>query len=109
MEYLLIFSFRDLIAFMIPAFIGGLIFIKRRKRNEIRVNCLLLWFFLIIGSFSDIFATIYTEYSYSHLYYNDRPTTIFDYDLARIVFFVIVMLVSVVLFFQELRLKKHGH
>lgn len=109
MEYLLIFTFRDLIAFVIPAFIGMFIFIRRRKRNEVRVNCLLLWLFLIIGSFSDIFSTIYTEYSYSHLYYNDRPTTIFDYDLARIAFFVIVILVSAVLFFQELRLKKHVH
>lgn len=111
MEDLLIFTFKDLIAFMIPVFIGVLIFIRRRKRDIVRVNCLFLWLVLIIGSFVENCISIYTTYSYrhNHLYNNDNLTTVFNYDVARAVFFVIVMIVSVVLFFQELRLKKHVH
>jgi drug/metabolite transporter (DMT)-like permease len=111
MDGLLIFTFRDLVAFMIPAFIGVLIFIRRSKRNKVRVNCLFLWLVLITGSFVEICTTIYTTYSYrhNHLYNNDNYTTTFNYDLASIVFSAIVMLVSVVLFLQELRLKKNVH
>lgn len=108
MGNLLTFSLRDLIAFIIPALIGLIIFIRRRKRNKVGVNCLFLWFALITGSFMEIFTTIYATYSYRHnqLYNNDKLTTVFNYDFANIVFFAIVMLVSVVLFFQELRFNK---
>jgi len=111
MEGLLIFTFKDLVAFMIPAFIGMLIFIRRRKRKKVRVNCLFLWFVLISGSLVEICTTIYTTYSYrhNHLYNNDNYSTVFNYDIANIVFSVIVMLVSIVLFIQEIRLKKHVH
>ena len=43
MEDLLILTFEDLIDFMIPAFLGMLTFIRRCKRNKVRVNCLFLW------------------------------------------------------------------
>lgn len=110
MEVLLIFTFRDLIAFMIPVLVGVFIFIKRRNRNKVRGNCSLLWLCLIGGSFSGIYNDIYTTYSYRHnyLYNNDTLTTVFNYDIAGIVFFVILIVVSIVLFLQELRLKKQG-
>ena len=107
MENLLIFTFKDLIAFITPILIGSFIFTKRRKRNQVTINFLFLWIALIIGSFYEIYNTIYTTYSYrhNHLYNNDKLTTIFNYDFAKVVFFVIVIIVSVVLLFQELRLK----
>lgn len=107
MENLLIFTFKDLIAFIIPMLIGSFIFNKRRKRNQVTINGSFLWIALIIGSFYEIYNTIYITYSYRHsnLYNNDKFTTIFNYDFANIVFFVIVIIVSVFLFFQELRLK----
>lgn len=108
METLLIFTFKDLIAFAIPVFVGGLIFNRRRKLKEVRVSFSFLWIFLIVGSFLGIYDDIYTTYSYrhNHLYNNDKFTTIFNYDVANIVFFVILIFVSIVLLLQELRLKK---
>jgi uncharacterized membrane protein len=108
MENLLFFTFIDLIAFIIPVLIGLIIFTKRRKRNQITANCLLTWLFIAAVSFCEIFSTIYTTYSYRHnkLYNNDKFNTVFNYDFAYIVFFAIVMVVAVVLFVQELRLRK---
>ncbi len=108
MDTLLHFTFTDLIAFFIPAFIGLIIFTKRRKRHQDTANYLLACFFIAIGSFCEVFDTIYTTYSYRHneLYNNDRFTTVFNYDFSNIIFFAIVMTVAVVLFFQELRLRK---
>lgn len=107
MRNILAFTFTDLVSFIIPAIIGLLIFTKRRKSNKITANCLLLWFFLIIGSFCEIFSNIYTTYSYrhNHLYNNDNLKTIFNYDVSGIVFFAIVMIVAIILFIQELRLR----
>ena len=48
MEALLTFTFKDFIAFMIPLFIGGLIFNRRRKRKEVRVKFSFLWLVLIV-------------------------------------------------------------
>ena len=47
MEALLTFTFKDFIAFMIPLFIGGFIFNRRRKRKEVRVKLSFLWLVLI--------------------------------------------------------------
>ncbi|AJF73531.1 hypothetical protein TE10_16345 [Raoultella ornithinolytica] len=111
METLLIFTFKDLIAFAIPVFVGGGIFNRRRKLKEVRVSFSFLWIFLIVGSFLGIYDDIYTTYSYrhNHLYNNDKFTTIFNYDVANIVFFVILIFVSIVLLLQELRLKKQSN
>ncbi|STX12011.1 Uncharacterised protein [Klebsiella pneumoniae] len=66
MEALLTFTFKDFIAFMIPLFIGGLIFNRRRKRKEVRVKFLFLWLVLIVGGILEICDDIYTTYSYRH-------------------------------------------
>lgn len=88
MEALLTFTFKDFIAFMIPLFIGGLIFNRRRKRKEVRVKFSFLWLVLIVGGTLEICDEIYTTYSYrhNHLYNNDTLTTVFNYDFAKIVF-----------------------
>ncbi|MDI9056080.1 hypothetical protein MT441_07770 [Klebsiella variicola] len=88
MEALLTFTFKDFIAFMIPLFIGGLIFNRRRKRKEVRVKFSFLWLVLIVGGILEICDDIYTTYSYrhNHLYNNDTLTTVFNYDFAKIVF-----------------------
>ncbi|MET5801399.1 hypothetical protein WIA62_15405 [Klebsiella pneumoniae] len=88
MEALLTFTFKDFIAFMIPLFIGGLIFNRRRKRKEVRVKFSFLWLVLIVGGILEICDEIYTTYSYrhNHLYNNDTLTTVFNYDFAKIVF-----------------------
>ena len=54
MEALLTFTFKDFIAFMIPLFIGGLIFNRRRKRKEVRVKFSFLWLVLIVGGIIEI-------------------------------------------------------
>jgi hypothetical protein len=69
MEALLTFTFKDFIAFMIPLFIGGLIFNRRRKRKEVRVKFSFLWLVLIIGGILEICDDIYTTYSYRHNHY----------------------------------------
>ena len=76
MEALLTFTFKDFIAFMIPLFIGGLIFNRRRKRKEVRVKFSFLWLVLIVGGTLEICDEIYTTYSYrhNHLYNNDTLT-----------------------------------
>lgn len=84
-----LFTFKDFIAFTSPLFVGWLIFNRRRKRKEVRVNFSFLWLFLIVGSFLEIYDEIYTTYSYrhNHLYNNDTLKTVFNYDFARVVFF----------------------
>lgn len=69
MEALLTFTFKDFIAFMIPLFIGGLIFNRRRKRKEVRVKFSFLWLVLIVGGILEICDEIYTTYSYSIITY----------------------------------------
>lgn len=103
-----LFTFKDFIAFTSPLFVGWLIFNKRRKRKEVRVNFSFLWLVLIVGSFLEIYDEIYTTYSYrhNHLYNNDTLTTVFNYDFARVVFFVVLIFVSMVLFIQEVIIKK---
>lgn len=84
-----LFTFKDFIAFTSPLFVGWLIFNRRRKRKEVRVNFSFLWLVLIVGSFLEIYDEIYTTYSYrhNHLYNNDTLTTVVNYDFARVVFF----------------------
>lgn len=108
MEALLTFTFKDFIAFMIPLFIGGLIFNRRRKRKEVRVKFSFLWFVLIVGGILEICDEIYTTYSYrhNHLYNNDTLTTVFNYDFAKIVFCGVLIFVSIALLLQELLLKQ---
>ncbi|MBE0176929.1 hypothetical protein FOT89_10335 [Klebsiella aerogenes] len=103
-----LFTFKDFIAFTSPLFVGWLIFNRRRKRKEVRVNFSFLWLVLIVGSFLEIYDEIYTTYSYrhNHLYNNDTLTTVFNYDFARVVFFVVLIVVSMVLFIQEVIIKK---
>lgn len=103
-----LFTFKDFIAFTSPLFVGWLIFNRRRKRKEVRVNFSFLWLVLIVGSFLEIYDEIYTTYSYrhNHLYNNDTLTTVFNYDVARVVFFVVLIVVSMVLFIQEVIIKK---
>lgn len=103
-----LFTFKDFIAFTSPLFVGWLIFNRRRKRKEVRVNFSFLWLVLIVGSFLEIYDEIYTTYSYrhNHLYNNDTLTTVFNYDFARVVFFVVLIVVSMVLFVQEVIIKK---
>ncbi|KDF23580.1 hypothetical protein AF48_01889 [Klebsiella aerogenes MGH 62] len=103
-----LFTFKDFIAFTSPLFVGWLIFNRRRKRKEVRVNFSFLWLVLIVGSFWEIYDEIYTTYSYrhNHLYNNDTLTTVFNYDFARVVFFVVLIVVSMVLFIQEVIIKK---
>ena len=61
-----------------------------------------------MGSFLEIYDEIYTTYSYrhNHLYNNDTLTTVVNYDFARVVFFVVLIVVSMVLFIQEVIIKK---
>ncbi|AMH08125.1 putative membrane protein [Klebsiella aerogenes] len=103
-----LFTFKDFIAFTSPLFVGWLIFNRRRKRKEVRVNFSFLWLVLIVGSFLEIYDEIYTTYSYrhNHLYNNDTLTTVVNYDFARVVFFVVLIVVSMVLFIQEVIIKK---
>lgn len=103
-----LFTFKDFIAFTSPLFVGWLIFNRRRKRKAVRVNFSFLWLILIVGSFLEIYDEIYTTYSYrhNHLYNNDTLTTVFNYDFARVVFFVVLIVVSMVLFIQEVIIKK---
>lgn len=103
-----LFTFKDFIAFTSPLFVGWLIFNRRRKRKEVRVNFSFLWLVLIVGSFLEIYDEICTTYSYrhNHLYNNDTLTTVFNYDFARVVFFVVLIVVSMVLFIQEVIIKK---
>lgn len=103
-----LFTFKDFIAFTSPLFVGWLIFNRRRKRKEVRVNFSFLWLALIVGAFLEIYDEIYTTYSYrhNHLYNNDTLTTVFNYDFARVVFFVVLIVVSMVLFIQEVIIKK---
>lgn len=103
-----LFAFKDFIAFTSPLFVGWLIFNRRRKRKEVRVNFSFLWLVLIVGSFLEIYDEIYTTYSYrhNHLYNNDTLTTVVNYDFARVVFFVVLIVVSMVLFIQEVIIKK---
>lgn len=103
-----LFTFKDFIALTSPLFVGWLIFNRRRKRKEVRVNFSFLWLVLIVGSFLEIYDEIYTTYSYrhNHLYNNDTLTTVFNYDFARVVFFVVLIVVSMVLFIQEVIIKK---
>ncbi len=103
-----LFTFKDFIVFTSPLFVGWLIFNRRRKRKEVRVNFSFLWLVLIVGSFLEIYDEIYTTYSYrhNHLYNNDTLTTVFNYDFARVVFFVVLIVVSMVLFIQEVIIKK---
>lgn len=103
-----LFTFKDFIVFTSPLFVGWLIFNRRRKRKEVRVNFSFLWLVLIVGSFMEIYDEIYTTYSYrhNHLYNNDTLTTVFNYDFARVVFFVVLIVVSMVLFIQEVIIKK---
>ena len=103
-----LFTFKDFIAFTSPLFVGWLIFNRRRKRKEVRVNFSFLWLVLIGGSFLEIYDEIYTTYSYrhNHLYNNDTLTTVVNYDFARVVFFVVLIVVSMVLFIQEVIIKK---
>ncbi|EIX9424894.1 TPA: hypothetical protein MIU18_14905 [Klebsiella pneumoniae] len=111
MEVLLTFTFKDFIAFMIPLFIGGLIFNRRRKRKEVRVKFSFLWLVLIVGGILEICDDIYTTYSYrhNHLYNNDTLTTVFNYDFAKIVFCGVLIFVSIALLLQELLLNKQSH
>ena len=103
-----LFTFKDFITFTSPLFVGWLIFNRRRKRKEVRVNFSFLWLVLIVGSFLEIYDEIYTTYSYrhNHLYNNDTLTTVVNYDFARVVFFVVLIVVSMVLFIQEVIIKK---
>ena len=103
-----LFTFKDFIAFTSPLFVGWLIFNRRRKRKEVRVNFSFLWLVLIVGSFLEIYDEIYTTYSYrhNHLYNNDTLTTVVNYDFARVVFFVVLIVVCMVLFIQEVIIKK---
>lgn len=103
-----LFTFKDFIAFTSPLFVGWLIFNRRRKRKEVRVIFSFLWLVLIVGSFLEIYDEIYTTYSYrhNHLYNNDTLTTVVNYDFARVVFFVVLIVVSMVLFIQEVIIKK---
>lgn len=111
MEALLTFTFKGFIAFMIPLFIGGLIFNRRRKRKEVRVKLSFLWLVLIVGGILEICDDIYTTYSYrhNHLYNNDTLTTVFNYDFSKIVFCGILIFVSIALLLQELLLNKQSH
>jgi hypothetical protein len=64
---------------------------------------------LAVISFSEVFNSIYTTYSYRHnrLYNNDRITTIFNYDFAHISFYSILMIVAIILFVQEWRIRRN--
>jgi hypothetical protein len=89
MEILSTFSFKDLIAFAVPVIITALFFNRRRKRKSIRVNCSFLFIVLSVGSALEIWGNIYETFSYrnNHLYNNDKFTTVFNYDIPKIVFF----------------------
>ncbi len=103
------FTDKDFAYFFLPVCLGLLVFIRRRRRKQAVINCLLLWLVFIVGSFSAICQSIYTTYSYRHnsLYNNAHLTTIFNFDFEQIVFSLICMGVSSVLFYQELQLRKH--
>ncbi|SAP98882.1 Uncharacterised protein [Klebsiella oxytoca] len=108
MEILSTFSFKDLIAFAVPVIITALFFNRRRKRKSIRVNCSFLFIVLSVGSALEIRGNIYETFSYrnNHLYNNDKFTTVFNYDIPKIVFFSIIIVASITLFIQEVRIRK---
>jgi hypothetical protein len=99
----------DFAFFFLPVCLGLLVFTRRRRHKAASINCLLLWLVLIVGASSAICQSVYTTYSYrDHMLYNNAHlTTVFNIDFAEIVFCMISLGVSSVLFYQELQLRKH--
>ncbi|AJZ88723.1 hypothetical protein VW41_06590 [Klebsiella michiganensis] len=110
MDHLSALTVSDLVSFTIVILIGFFIFIRRRRNNRVKSKGIFMFALLAAISFSEVFNSIYTTYSYQHnrLYNNDKFTTAFNYDLSNIIFYTIIMLVAVVLFIQEYRIRKRA-
>lgn len=111
MDHLSALTISDLVSFTIVILIGFFIFIRRRRNNKVKTKGIFMFSLLAVISFSEVFNSIYTTYSYRHnrLYQNDKFTTVFNYDLSNIIFYTIIMLVAIVLFIQECRIRKRAY